>query len=103
MRERDFDPGLIEREFPLLEVLVLQRVLLGLVGGLLLGAILAVAVLEALAVSATATNPEPSLVLAPDWIALVLGLVLFAVAAGVVIAVLARSGFREQVPSVETA
>ena len=53
-------------------------VLLGLVGGVLLGATLAFAVLEALAVSANSTKPEPPLVLAPDWLALVLGLALFA-------------------------
>ena len=41
--------------------------LAGLVGGLLLGAVLALVVLKALAVSANSTTPVPPLVLAPDW------------------------------------
>ena len=78
-------------------------VLLGLVGGVLLGTMLAVAVLEALAVSANSTKPEPPLVLAPDWVALVIGLALFAVAAAAVVALLTRTAFRDRAPSVEPA
>jgi len=78
-------------------------VLLGVVGGVLLGTTLAVAVLEALAVSANSTKPEPPLVLAPDWVALVIGLVLFAAAAAAVVALLTRTAFRDRAPSVEPA
>jgi hypothetical protein len=78
-------------------------VVLGLLGGLLLGATLAFAVLKAVAVSANSTSPEPPLVLAPDWPALGLGLALFGLAAGVLVALVTRSAFREQVPTVEPA
>jgi hypothetical protein len=78
-------------------------VLLGLVGGVLLGAALALTVLEAIAVSANSTKPVPPLVLAPDWLGLVLGLVLFAVAAWVVVVLLTRAAFREQAPAPEPA
>ena len=78
-------------------------VLLGLLGGAVLGAALAFTVLEAIAVSANSTKPEPPLVLSPDWLALVLGLALFAVAAAVVVALLTRSAFREQTPAPEPA
>jgi hypothetical protein len=69
----------------------------------LLGATLAFAVLETLAVSANSTKPEPPLVLGPDWLALGLGLVLFALAAALVVALLTRAAFREQAPAVEPA
>lgn len=78
-------------------------VLLGVVGGVLLGATLAFAVLETLAVSANSTKPEPPLVLGPDWLALGLGLVLFGLAAALVVALLTRTAFREQTPAVEPA
>jgi hypothetical protein len=78
-------------------------VLLGLVGGLLLGTTLAFAVLRTIAVSANSTKPEPPLLLAPDWLALGLGLVLFAAAAALVVALLTRTAFREQTPAVEPA
>jgi hypothetical protein len=47
----------------------------GLVGGLAIGAVLTLAVLKALAVSANSTEPVPPLVLDPDWttLAIVLG------------------------------
>jgi hypothetical protein len=70
--------------------------LAGLVGGLLLGAVLALVVLKALAVSANSTTPVPPLVLAPDWPALILGLVLFAALAVGLLALLTRAAFREQ-------
>ncbi len=69
----------------------------------MLGATLAFTVLEAIAVSANSTKPEPPLVLAPDWLALLLGLALFVVAAAVVVALLTRSAFREQAPVPEPA
>jgi ABC-type antimicrobial peptide transport system permease subunit len=68
----------------------------GLVGGLLLGAVLAIAVLKALAVSANSTTPVPPLVLAPDWPLLILGFVVFAALALGLVALLTRAAFREQ-------
>jgi ABC-type antimicrobial peptide transport system permease subunit len=70
--------------------------LAGLVGGLLLGAVLALVVLKALAVSANSTTPVPPLVLAPDWPVLILGFVLFAALAVGLLALLTRAAFREQ-------
>ena len=70
--------------------------LAGLVGGLALGAVLAVVVLKALAVSANSTEPVPPLVLAPDWPVLLIGCVLFVALALGVVALLTRTAFREQ-------
>jgi hypothetical protein len=79
--------------------------LVGLVGGLALGAVLALVVLKALAVSANSTEPVPPLVLAPDWPVLLLGCVVFVGLALGVIALLTRTAFREQTatPTAETA
>jgi hypothetical protein len=79
--------------------------LAGLVGGLALGAVLALVVLKALAVSANSTEPVPPLVLAPDWPVLLLGCVVFAGLALGVIALLTRTAFREQTatPTAEAA
>jgi ABC-type antimicrobial peptide transport system permease subunit len=79
--------------------------LAGLFGGLALGAVLALVVLKALAVSANSTEPVPPLVLAPDWPALLLGCALFVALALAVVALLTRSAFREQIatPSAEAA
>jgi hypothetical protein len=70
--------------------------LAGLVGGLLLGAVLALVVLKALAVSTNSTTPVPPLVLAPDWPVVILGVVVFAGVALVLVALLTRASFREQ-------
>ena len=70
--------------------------LAGLVGGLLLGAVLALVVLKALAVSANSTKPVPPLVLAPDWPVLILGFVAFAALAFGLVALLTRASFRER-------
>ena len=77
----------------------------GLVGGLLLGAVLALVVLKALAVSANSTTPVPPLVLAPDWPVLILGFVLFAALAVGLLTLLTRAAFREQTatPTAEAA
>jgi hypothetical protein len=77
----------------------------GLVGGLVLGAVLALAVLKALAVSANSTTPVPPLVLAPDWPGLIVGFVLFAALALGLVALLTRTAFREQTaePAAEAA
>ena len=93
-------PTALRRQVTLRAATVL---VLGLLGGLLLGATLAFAVLETLAVSANSTKPEPPLLLAPDWLALGLGLVLFAAAAALVVALLTRTAFREQTPALEPA
>jgi ABC-type antimicrobial peptide transport system permease subunit len=79
--------------------------LAGLVGGLALGAVLALVVLKALAVSANSTEPVPPLVLAPDWPVLLLGSVVFVALALGVIALLTRTAFREQAatPTAEAA
>ncbi len=96
--------------------------LAGLVGGLLLGAVLALAVLKALAVSANSTTPVPPLVLAPDWPLLIIGLVpplvlapdwplliiglvVYAALALGLVALLTRTAFREQTatPTAEAA
>jgi hypothetical protein len=79
--------------------------LAGLVGGLAIGAVLALAVLKALAVSANSTEPVPPLVLSPDWTALVLGSVLFVLLALGIVALLTRAAFREQAatPAAEVA
>jgi hypothetical protein len=70
--------------------------LAGLVGGLALGAVLALVVLKALAVSANSTEPVPPLVLAPDWPVLLIGSALFVALALGVVALLTRTAFREQ-------
>ncbi len=77
----------------------------GLVGGLLLGAVLALAVLKAIAVSANSTAPVPPLVLAPDWPVLILGFVLFTALALGLVALITRAAFREQTatPTAEAA
>jgi len=79
--------------------------LAGLVGGVVLGAVLALAVLKALAVSANSTEPVPPLVLAPDWPVLIAGFVLFAALALGLVALLTRAAFREQTaaPAAEAA
>ena len=79
--------------------------LAGLAGGLLLGIVLSLAVLKALAVSANSTEPVPPLVLAPDWPVLVLGFVLFAALVFGLVALLTRASFREQTaePAAEAA
>jgi hypothetical protein len=76
----------------------------GLVGGLALGAVLALVALKALAVSANSTEPVPPLVLAPDWPVLLLGGLVFVGLALGVIALLTRTAFREQTatPTAET-
>lgn len=71
----------------------------GLIGGLAIGVALALVVLKALAVSTNSTEPVPPLVLAPDWPALLVGSVLFALLALGVLTALTRTAFREQSPT----
>jgi hypothetical protein len=66
----------------------------GLVGGVAIGALLTLAVLKALAVSANSTEPIPPLVLDPDWTALAIALGAFLALTFAVTAVLTRTAFR---------
>jgi len=68
----------------------------GLVGGVLIGLALALIVLDAIAVSANSTEPVPPLQLAPDWPSLIVGIVVFGLAAAAVVALLTRGSFREE-------
>ena len=68
----------------------------------MLGAVLALAVLKALAVSANSTAPVPPLVLAPDWPVLILGFILFTAIAFGLVALLTRASFREQTATAAT-
>jgi len=79
--------------------------LAGLVGGLVIGAALVLAVLKALAVSANSTEPVPPLVLAPDWRTLAVGCGLFVLLTLVVVGLLTRAAFREEgaMPTAEAA
>jgi hypothetical protein len=102
LETQGLDPAALRRQVRLRAGAVL---LAGVVGGLAIGAVLALAVLKALAVSANSTEPVPPLVLSPDWPALVLGSVLFALLALGVVALLTRAAFREQAatPTAEAA
>jgi hypothetical protein len=71
-------------------------VLAGLLGGLAMGTVLTLAVLEALAVSANSTEPVPPLVLEPDWAALGVAFAAFVALALVSAGILTRTGFRGQ-------
>jgi hypothetical protein len=95
-------PAELRRQLRLRAAVVLAA---GVVGGLAIGAVLALAVLKALAVSANSTEPVPPLVLAPDWLTLALGCVLFLLLAFGVVGVLTRAAFREQAatPTAEAA
>jgi hypothetical protein len=68
----------------------------GLVGGLAIGVVLTLAVVEALAVSANSTDPVPPLVLAPGWGALLLSLGMFVALALVAGALQTRAAFRDR-------
>jgi hypothetical protein len=70
-------------------------VLAGLVGGLAIGIVLALAVLKALAVSANSTEPVPPLQLDADWALLAVAFVAFVGLAVAAAGFLTRSAFRE--------
>jgi hypothetical protein len=67
----------------------------GLLGGLAIGGALTLAVVEALAVSANATDPVPPLVVEPGWVALALSLGLFVALALVAGGLQTRAAFRD--------
>jgi hypothetical protein len=70
-------------------------VLVGLVGGLVIGAVLALAVLKALAVSANSTEPVPPLRLELDWALLAVAFAGFIALTMGVAGFLTRTAFRE--------
>jgi hypothetical protein len=69
--------------------------LAGLVGGLAIGTVLALAVLKAIAVSANSTEPVPPLRLEPDWALLAVAFAGFVALTVVAAGVLTRTAFRE--------
>ena len=71
-------------------------VLSGLVGGLVIGTVLTLAVLESLAVSANSTDPVPPLVLEPDWAVLAAAFAALLALAVVAGAALTRAAFRSE-------
>jgi hypothetical protein len=71
-------------------------VLAGLVGGLAIGTVLTLAVLEALAVSANSTEPVPPLVLEADWAVLAVAFAAFVALTVVAAGFLTRTAFRGQ-------
>ena len=73
-------------------------VAVGLVGGLVTGAAIALLVTDVVAVTANATSAEPPLRLAVSWPALLGGLLLFVVVTLGSAALLARSAFRAPAP-----
>jgi hypothetical protein len=74
-------------------------VVLGLVGGLITGALIALVVTNVVALTANATNAEPPLRLAADWVVLLAGLVAFAAVTLAAVWLVARSAFRGAVPA----
>jgi hypothetical protein len=77
----------------------LAVVALGIIGGLLTGALIALVVTNVVELTANATEAEPPLRLAVDWIVLVGGLVVFAAVTLASVVLLARSAFRAAVPA----
>jgi hypothetical protein len=77
----------------------LAVVVLGLIGGLVTGALIALVVTSVVALTANATSAEPPLRLAADWIVLVAGLATFAAVTLASVVLVARSAFRAPVPA----
>jgi hypothetical protein len=77
----------------------LAVVALGLIGGLVAGALIALVVTSVVELTANATTAEPPLRLAADWVVLVAGLVTFAGVTLASVMLLARSAFRAAVPA----
>ena len=91
--------GLTPRELARhLRLRALLVVGLGLLGGLVAGGVLAVLVVDVVAVTATATAAEPPLVLAIDWPLLAALVAGYAVAAALIVGVLTRAPFRSPYP-----
>jgi hypothetical protein len=68
---------------------------LGLLGGLATGALLTALVVDLVRVTAGATAPEPPLLLAIPWAAVLVGLAIFAALAALLAVAATRSAFRE--------
>ena len=69
----------------------------GLVGGIVTGAILAILIVALVTLTAGAISPEPPLVLGVDWPVLLLGFVVYAALAAVVVGIATRRAFRGDV------
>jgi hypothetical protein len=69
----------------------------GVVGGIATGAVLAALILAVVTLTAGAGSPQPPLRLELDWPVLLLGLVVYFVAAGVVVGAATRRAFRADV------
>jgi hypothetical protein len=72
---------------------------LGLVGGLLTGALLAALVLDVVTLTAGARAAEPPLVLAVDWRLLALGLAGYAAVTALLVGAATWSAFRAPLPA----
>jgi hypothetical protein len=70
---------------------------IGLVGGIVTGAILAILIVALVTLTAGAISPEPSLLLGVDWPVLLLGLVVYAALAAIVVGIATRRAFRGDV------
>ena len=69
----------------------------GLVGGIVTGAILAILIVALVTLTAGAISPEPPLLLGVDWPVLLLGFVVYAALAAVVVGIATRRAFRGDV------
>jgi hypothetical protein len=72
--------------------------LAGVVGGVLLGLVLAASTIALVTLAAGATSPQPPLVLDPGWRELTLALCGFMVAAALAVAAVTAGAFRERSP-----
>ncbi len=84
-------PGTLRRH---LRLRALMLVGMGLIGGIVTGALLSVLVVSLVEVTANATTPQPPLVLSIDWGVLALGLLAYVAAAGALVAAATWSAFR---------
>jgi hypothetical protein len=69
----------------------------GVLGGLATGAVLAALIVALVKLTASAGSAEPPLLLGLDWPVVLLGLVLYAVAAMLLVGVATRRAFRHDV------
>jgi ABC-type antimicrobial peptide transport system permease subunit len=70
----------------------------GVLGGLLLGAVLSRLIVSLVHVTASSTRPDPPLVLDPGWGSIALGLVVLAAATALAVEFTVRRAFRQDVP-----
>jgi hypothetical protein len=67
---------------------------MGLVGGIVTGAVLSALVVSLVEVTANATAPQPPLVLSLDWSVLAVGLLAYLIASGALVAAVTWHAFR---------